>query len=353
VIFSTDGGNEWEKSRTGLQGLDVASLACLGGVVVAVTRGYGAFRSTDGGKTWILPKKYRFIEPEDDPGLGSLLVDSCGTYYLVAGHWWGSVVRSRDGGETWIRACNADFGRVGCLVIHPNSSIIAGTANGVFISNDSGDSWSRADTMSSWDLAVRELDVAGNGMVFGRTGEAVLRSSDGGSSWEYASKKTMITCLCAGSDSCVYIGTAKEGVLGSRDCGTTWRRMTDSLYISSLDADRVGNVYAVSYEHGILGSTDRGETWKPIRVGTPYAIYRVLAAPGGEMALILDDEGTLYESVDCFTTWKTIATPYRVSSMSLSPDGRLFISEDDDPALHRSREPLFDVAAPASLFRHR
>jgi hypothetical protein len=79
----------------------------------------------------------------------------------------------------------------------------------------------------------------------------------------------------------------------------------------------------------------------------------LLAAPGGEMAFVLDDEGKLYESEDCFATWKTVVTPYRNSSLFLSPDGHLFISEDYDPALHRSREPLFDVAAPPSLFRRR
>jgi photosystem II stability/assembly factor-like uncharacterized protein len=343
VIFTRDGGATWEKSKIGLGGLEINSLVCTGGVIVAATSGAGALRSTDGGRSWILPRKYRSIDPGRSSPFTSISVDSCGTYYVLKGS---RLLRSRDGGRTWMRADGDQFGIINCLAIHPGSALLAGTIFGIFVSFDSGESWSRADTLGyPDDNQVMALDVAAGGMAFGYTSSGVLRSPDGCSSWGYALEQQSITCLCTGADSCVYIGTAGEGVLGSIDGGTTWRRLTDTRPIASISADRAGNVFVIS-ESGyasakILCSSDRGESWKTVHLGGGYLSYRAIAARGGEMALILDEEGTLYESEDCFSTWSTVQTPFLNGEMFLSPDGRLFINEAFRAGLHRSREPLF------------
>jgi photosystem II stability/assembly factor-like uncharacterized protein len=340
AIRSRDGGDSWERANIGLQGLEVTSFLCADDLLLAGTYPYGVFRSTDGGMSWSSARDYFPNDPKYFQSLwspNSLSIDSCGTYYLRNNEF---IYRSRDGGETWIRACCGISGSLNCLAIHPNSSILVGTNAGIFISNDSGDSWSRADTFSINSRKVLALEVAGNGAIYGRTDTGVLKSTDGGSSWEYVLNRTAVRSISTGSDGCIYLGTDFEGVIASSDYGSTWRRITDSLRVFSIDADLIGNVL-VSYEDGILCSCDRGDTWKVIQGGRGLFWYTVLAAPGGEVALIFDDDGTLRISEDCFSTWRDVPVPYTRASMFLSPDGHLFFSERNQPGLHRSRDALF------------
>ena len=340
AIRSRDGGASWERADVGIQGLPVYSLLCADDLLLAGTQNFGVFRSTDGGTRWSAPRSYG-NDPDHYSGVwfaNSLSIDSSGAYYFLNER---SIVRSRDGGETWIRACHGVRWRMRCLAIHPNSLLFAGTeTDGIYVSNDSGDSWSKSSTSISGSLEVFALDVAKSGAIFGRTDRGVVRSTDGGSSWERVFNEAPVTSLSTGSDGCVYIGTDYRGVLGSTDNGDTWRRMTDSTRVWSIDADRVGNVFVLS-ENGILCSSDGGQTWKTIQLGGNYYWYNVIAAPGGEVAVVYDDSGTLYISEDCFSSWKTVPVPFAESSIFLSPDGYLFISGQIAPGLHRSRNTLF------------
>ncbi|MDD4858434.1 MAG: hypothetical protein PHD74_10090, partial [Candidatus Krumholzibacteria bacterium] len=344
VFCSRDGGDSWERGETGLQGLSVGSLVCADDAMLAGTASYGVFRSIDGGNTWSPARNYSPTDPHQYESLRSpnyLSVDSCGTYYLFNKYW---LLRSRDAGETWVRACYVLWGALYCLAIHPNSSLIAGTSQGIYISTDSGESWSEAYMSSSGSLRVHALEVARNGAIFARTEDGVIRSENGGTFWTNVLSEATVTSIATGAGGCVYLGTNYQGVLGSSDDGDTWRRMTDSLTVYSIAADRVGNVFAIS-NNGMLCSSDGGNTWKTIQLGEdhywPIFVYNMVAAPGGEVAVVFDGEGKLYISEDCFSSWKTVPVPYTDSSISLSPDGHLFISEQSSPGLHRSREPLF------------
>jgi photosystem II stability/assembly factor-like uncharacterized protein len=339
AIRSRDGGDSWENADIGLQGLGVGSFLCGDGFLLAGSSSRGVFRSTDGGASWSAAKSYFPADPERYDFLwtpNALSVDSSGTYYLLNRR---SIVRSRNGGKTWVRACHEIPLPLNCLAIHPNSSLFAGTEIGVYISNDSGDSWSIADTSSIARTAVHALEVAKNGAIFGNTENGVLRSTDGGASWENVFSEAPVTSISTGSGGRVYIGTEYRGVLGSSDNGATWRRMTDSLDIYSVKADRVGNVFA-AYGKGILCSSDGGAVWKTIQPGGNYYWYGMVAAPNGEAAAFFDDEGKLFISEDRFSSWKTVPVPFGNSSLFMSPDGYLFISDRLAPGLHRSKTAL-------------
>ena len=346
VFRSHDGGDSWEPGDVGLRGLYVKSLLCVNDVILAGTSDEGAFRSTDEGASWSPPRSYNPNPSISFDESRTLLVDSCGTYYLFT-HL--TFYRSRDRGETWIGARPATYAYLYCLAIHPNSSLLAGTGDGIWISRDSGYSWSVADTSSAGRIGVAALEVAANGTVFGWTNEGILRFSDGCSSWERVFDGSDVAGISTGSAGCVYLGTRTGGVFGSSDNGDTWRRMTDSLWVNEIEADRVGNVFAL-VKDGILCSNDEGETWHMIeltvKASGPTASNRaykcnLVAAPGGELTVFYDDGGTLYLSEDHLSTWRTEAAPYDEAALFLSPSGFLFISESNPSGLHRSRNSLF------------
>jgi photosystem II stability/assembly factor-like uncharacterized protein len=349
VLRSSDGGYSWEEWNIGLQGLYVTSLLPVGNAMLAGTSNCGVFLSIDAGNTWNPPRSYVSDDTSPDvfsQNAYSLLTDSCGTYYVQN---LTSVYRSRDGGESWVRACGGVSSYIHDIAIHPDSYLLTATDYGVYISYDSGDSWSPADTSSADLFQVAALAVTPNGTVFGWTDGSIVRFSDGCSSSERVLDGVDVTALSTGARGCIYVGTYYGGVIGSSDGGDTWNRMTDSLKVYGIEADLVGNV-CVTSRKGVLCSADGGVTWSTlpfgtysgggpvVAVGTFY--YSMAAAPGGEMAFIFDNEGTLYVSEDCFASWRTIPVPFGDAVLSLGPDGRLYLSERYRPALHASRYPF-------------
>ena len=340
VFRSPDGGDSWEKGDVGLQGLEVASLLPAGNTLIAGTLNYGVFLSNDDGTTWNPSRAYHPVDPfryDDFWSASSLAIDSCGAYYLFNDL---GIHRSGDGGETWVRACHGINRYIKCLAVHPDSYLLAGTDNGIYLSSDSGYSWSPANTSSTARIWVFALDVATNGTVFGGTDKGVLRFADRCASWECVFDSAKATALSTGSASRIYVGTENAGVFGSNDDGDTWRRMTDSVRVFSIAADRVGNVFAIT-DGGILCSGDDGNSWKTLPPDVQY-FAGVAAAPGGEIAILSNSAGEICLSEDLFATWKVELTPFRASSIFLSPDGYLFFNELTLPGgMHRSRNALY------------
>lgn len=341
IIRSRDGGDSWERADNGLQGLEIRSLLCEEDVLLAGTVYYGVFRSIDGGGSWNGPVEFESDRFHYRQNL-SFAIDTHDNYYLLN---LADILKSSDRGESWVRACHGISNtyypntKLHCLAAHPNGSLFSGTEEGIFISTDYGNRWSRADTFSTDPPDIHGIEVAVNGMIFVRAADGILRSDAGGASWEYVYEDQPISCISTGSDSCVYLGTG-HGIMRSTDYGETWERVTDSLRVYSIDADRVGMVIAICIE-GILRSRDRGDSWTTIPVEHPPPEHSVISAPGGEVAIILDYMGNMYLSDDCFSSWTLIHTPFYVPIPHFGPDGYLFIISIRHTSLYRSGHPLF------------
>ncbi len=341
VIRSRDGDDSWERADNGLQGLEIRSLLCDDGIVLAGTNYCGLFRSLDGGESWIAPKEHEsdYFAPRNCRWFS---IDSSGSYYLLRDR---DIIKSSDGGGSWVRACHGIADSyypdtdLHCIAVHPDGPLFVGTDSGIFVSADHGNLWSRADTFSAEPPAVALIEVAANGIIFCCTKRDLLRSDTGGASWEYVNEESSIKCICSGSGGCVYLGT-DHGIMRSTDDGETWAQVTDSLWINSIDTDRAGTVLATSHR-AVLRSRDRGDTWKllPMEFITP--LQRILSAPGGEIAIILDYTGNLYLSYDEFSSWTLDNTLPSGDRLFFGPDGHLFIISIWEAGLHRSNRPLF------------
>jgi len=341
IIRSINGGDSWERSDNGLQGLDILSLLCEEDVLLAGTAYYGAFRSIDGGQSWVAPMEY--VSPIFDYRWGlSLAIDSYGDYYLLSNR---DILKSSDEGRTWARACHGlsdtyyPDKELLSLAIHPDGSLFTGTGDGIFISTDYGNRWTRADTFSADPPEVYLLEAAADGTIYGLASAGVLRSDAGGAPWEYVYGEPAPLCIGAGADSCVYLGTTC-GIMRSADRGDTWEQATDSIRVESIDADRTGNVFATCRD-GILRSCDGGESWAAIPLGPVPPERLVIAAPGGEITIVLNYRGDLLISYDRFTTWTLIETPFYRPIPYFGPDGHLFIVISFASSFHRSDHPLF------------
>lgn len=205
VHTSADGGGSWRPARSAPKPTRIASLAAVeqrrGTVVYAGTRGFGVFKSANGGRSW-----------QRSPGLSAEVVTALAidpkhpdTAYagsdpemFHAGAASRGVYRTADGGRTWERSTlDAGVRALAIDALDPDTLFAAASA-GLFRSADGGRTWgrvARGDLQEARGLGIDAtgdgfhdvvLDPANPAIVYGTTIGTVWKSVDGGDTWARA-----------------------------------------------------------------------------------------------------------------------------------------------------------------------
>jgi photosystem II stability/assembly factor-like uncharacterized protein len=160
--------------------------------VLAATDNALLFRSTNGGESWTglsFPASLRAT-------LHALVVSpNTGVYLVGLSHdsrAYSGVFRSSDQGRTWSRMTALGSRDVWSVAVFQIDSrvIAAGTAEGVFLTRDGGEHWSRISPESNHvlrpvvSLAFDPLDWR---MIYAGTPHLPWRTVNGGASWKPAS----------------------------------------------------------------------------------------------------------------------------------------------------------------------
>jgi len=147
------------------------------------------YTSADAGKNWQL--LYNFKKPR--LFVDNIIVDprDSRTIY-VATHRHndsGGFFKSTDGGRKWRESSelkNEALHSLAQAAANPNV-LIAGTFNGIFRSDNSGDSWSQLPTSNTPDLvhvASLAIDPRTTNTIYAGTFHLPYKSTDGGQSWK-------------------------------------------------------------------------------------------------------------------------------------------------------------------------
>jgi photosystem II stability/assembly factor-like uncharacterized protein len=154
---------------------------------------YGLLRSTDSGETWQVLKnglpRHFSIEFE-------LAINSKG--HIFAGGW-GSVYRSTDNGQNWMKIdLKNEHGNA--LIVDAHNTLSAGTGHGIFRSTDEGKTWESANS-PIWDVYV--LAVGGQDQIFiGGLAGQVYFSAHGDSPWIKSFESIVPILTLAGRQIC-------------------------------------------------------------------------------------------------------------------------------------------------------
>jgi photosystem II stability/assembly factor-like uncharacterized protein len=348
---TTDGGTNWSpvsdgyfrSSSVGAIGQCEANpdIVYVGMGEVAlrgnIMQGDGAYRSTDGGRTW------QHIGLSDSHAIGRMRVHptNCDVVYAaVLGHPYGpneerGVFRTTDGGTTWERVLHRDS-RTGAvdLIIDPTNpnTLYAGF-------------WQVQRT--PWSLES------------GGPGSGLFRSTDGGSNWSELTKhpglpqgiwgKVGVTVSGADGNRVWAIIEAEDGgVFRSDDGGATWERTNSDrslrqrafyytrIYAHPTDRERV-YVLNVAFH----GSEDGGRTF-PRTFRVPHADNHDLwIDPQNPNRWLNANDGGANVSVNAGLTWTSQAYPtaqlYHITVTNHDPYWVCGAQQDNSTACMPSR----------------
>jgi photosystem II stability/assembly factor-like uncharacterized protein len=253
TIIGTTAGvfrlHDGELEPLGLESERVSAIHAEGDAILAGTYGDGLFRSADGGRTWmpieVGAPAFRFISP--DPGRPGA---------LLAGTEPARVFRSLDGGESWegldgiarieghedwflpysprAGAARNVYGRDGLL-------LVAAEVAGLLRSEDGGETWVCEAVAGDDDLHFVIGHPDDGSLLYAATGFAslrsgggrhggVVRSRDGGASWEkIETDYTRAILIPPARPHLLLAGPAPRVERGGRimvsaDGGDTWER---------------------------------------------------------------------------------------------------------------------------------
>lgn len=244
---STDGGKTWMAINRGLPEGWLYALAIdpdQPDVIYAGTHSMGVFKSTDGGSTWTAKNQgflTTFTASPDNLKIRSLAIDPVNPANLVAAVWGGgSIFTSDDGAETWHYAGDgAATDRVRTVAIDPLKPTLmyAGLRNGGALFEDS------SDPTAAWHRLAHQ---AGGG-------------------WDDFSVITSVA-ISPVDDTTIFMGVEKLGVVRSTDSGKTWQIVDQGIQSTTVtglaaDPNHPSTLYASTAEAGWFASQDGGKTW--------------------------------------------------------------------------------------------
>ncbi len=184
------------------------------------------------------------------------------------------VFKSDDGGNTWTIANNGLANTVVHAMIVNNSRLFAGTEAGVFISDDGGNNW----TESNQGLTISKINsfvLTNTGIFAGTDDQGIFYSSDNGANWVV--KNTGLGNLSVrtltSNNGRVFAGTYGAGVYYSDNLGNNWTQSNNGLtswYISHLTIK--DNKLFVSTIYKLYISENNGIYWNLLNTTFEYKV---------------------------------------------------------------------------------
>jgi photosystem II stability/assembly factor-like uncharacterized protein len=195
----------------------------------------------------------------------------------------------------WVQASGPFVGRINCFAAS-GTNLFVGTDGGVFLSTDSGTSWTAVNNGLT-DTSVYALAVGGTNL-FARTDSGTFLSTNNGTNWTRAftpfryffQMVQLGTNLFAVADTNVLRRPFLHGpVYQSTDNGLNWTAVDGGLsnrHVSALAISGTSLFAAnpVSFDSCyIFASTDSGASWTEVGSCIPSAIVSLVATSDGTL----------------------------------------------------------------------
>jgi uncharacterized protein YkwD len=203
VLKSTDNGDTWTLKISGITNRDLAVLAIAsatpGVLYVGDYSGGGVWRSANGGDTWT-----RVLNGNTALGVSGVIYvtglqvssDGQSVFALLSPTYYnaGYLLKSFNGGSSWVGVSTAVNGQETALAVDPTNSqnVYLGSLSGFYRSSDGGATWSAANTglPSSSAIYAIAIDPQNPFRIYVGIGNTVYYTSTWGDSWQQLGAST-------------------------------------------------------------------------------------------------------------------------------------------------------------------
>lgn len=274
VFQSTDGGQSWQDISAGLPEDLRPSTFFIGdgelflGALDGIYRNRTASKNANWEKETALEQPFfkvlTSIGEKELPLEQSINTVSASIGGVIAFSRNGRFLQKLNGTDVWTPIFTDFKSRmVRSVFTARDGSVFIGCDNGLFKSDDEGETWKHV-MQSGWVIEMVESD----GVLLCTSQGGILRSTDGGEHWDVvlndggvgiaveAIKGGFAAITCCNKSESRRVSTSTDG-------GETWQPidagLPPSLLISSIR--QVGDYFYCGHPKGIYRSADEGKTW--------------------------------------------------------------------------------------------
>jgi photosystem II stability/assembly factor-like uncharacterized protein len=273
------------------------------------------YESTDQGANWHRLAK---LDSTDDLVIDHILVDS-GTPSLIYAAAWkfdqpdGSLWESRDAGKTWreLKGLHGQSIRAFTQAPSDHRMLFAGTLQGVFRSNDAGETWNQISPPGSTEIHEVEslaIDPRDPNTIYAGTWHLAWKTTDGGAHWNNIKQgviddSDVFSIIIDPEHPNVVYMSACSGIYKSENGGAQFRKIQGipatarRTRVLKQDPVHRDTVYAGTTE-GLYKTTNAGRTFQ--RMTGPDVIVNdvYVDASNPDRVLLATDRGGVLTSGD-------------------------------------------------------
>lgn len=248
------------------------------------------FRSDDGAASWKLLTLPKLNLSE----VTCVLVDPTDSDHYLAGMVSaesGGLFESHDAGKNWHGVKGMDGFGIRALAASPSKPqrFAAGTLRGLWISDDSGKTWTRISDPNNYEMlgvSAVAFDVTDPNIIYAGTSHLPWKTMDGGKTWQ----------------------SIHDGMIDDSD--------VFSIYVDPAQPSEV----LASACSGIYLSGTRGDQWKKL-IGIPNTSRRthvIREDPANPNIIFAGTTTGLFKSINKGATWRTLNST-QVNSLVFDP----------------------------------
>ena len=251
--------------------------------------------------------------------------DTC-SITILFGDGTGRFIDDFPADPFWYRTAELGGDAIYAFASKDDGRYFAGTAFGVCISTDNGNSW----TSRLAPLIVSALVVDAGGFVYAGTSSGIYCSTNNGINWLKAdSTSKWVVALTVDNNGNIIAGFRNGGISISSDGGQSWKSKNNELTqlgMYSLAADAINGILFAGTRNGIFRSTDRGETWTPASHGLQDSTATCIVVNDKGVVRCGTQKG-IYSSTNNGNDWITAGLQETgITSIAIAVNGDLFAS---------------------------
>lgn len=256
-FFSEDQGDSWQFTSKGYSSYITTSFQVKDSTLIVGTAGNGIFISNDKGKSW----------QKSNNGLNSINELYINTIEILENKIYiateNGVFKSNDLGANWVKIFTPGLNNnVSDLSVDSSNIAICVYNQGVYMSYDTGQSWSLKDTASISSLYFTSILLHGDTLLVGTINNGLFLSVDQGGAW--VNKNVFNTPYIKQikyNNNQTFVFTY-NGLYLSKDWGTSWTAIHTCFNNDIINAIAFNNniIYAVN-DIGVYYSYNDGLNW--------------------------------------------------------------------------------------------